>query len=169
MAYDFALENFLEGPINASDDSRVVEFILGFDVQNDVIQKDIIVVMSVLLAPTDREDTLELCFGIRLKTEDETTLYASDLDYSVEGATKYIPSAYKDQVLMLICEAVTLLVSTTMPSYITMETFYANLPPKALKKYDIIGAKIVVCGYMVGDQFRNPDDGINYWLFEKRN
>jgi|GEM_PF-5995142 len=169
MAYEFDLDRVLSGPIDTADGARVVEFILGFDVQNDIVHKDIIVVMSVLLAPTDREDTLELCFGIRLKTEDETTLYASDLDYSVESAVKYIPRRYKDQVLMLICEAVMMLVSIMSPNNIIMETFYSNLPPKALKKYDIIGAKIISCGYMVGDQFRNPEDGINYWLFEKRN
>ncbi len=70
--------------------------------------------------------------------------------------------------MALICAAISRLVAEVMPEQITMETYYANLPSEALKKYDVIGAKIIAAGYVVGDAFRH-NDGVNYWLFKKRN
>ena len=55
-----------------------------------------------------------------------------------------------------------------MPSFIAMETFYPDLPPEALGKYNVIGAGVIVCGYVVDDSFRDEASGINYWLFKKR-
>jgi len=55
-----------------------------------------------------------------------------------------------------------------MPSFIAMETFYSNLPPQALGKYNVIGAGVIVCGYVVEGSFRDEASRINYWLFKKR-
>lgn len=163
MAYEFDLQDHIEGPISQIDGSHVAEFILGFDAEQDTI-----VVMSILLVPTDRSDTLELCFGIRLKRDVGVVRHVSEPDYSVEGSLEYVPREYKDEVLMRIGTAITLLVSSVMPENITMETYYANLPPRALTKYDSVEASIMTCGYLVADAFRNPDDGINYWLFTRK-
>jgi hypothetical protein len=169
MAYEFDLQE-IEGPIEEADGSKVVEFILGFDADSDTI-----VVMSVMMVPTDRTDTLELCFGIRTKTPEQnyggivSLGEISPPDYSREGSQKYIPTEYKLEVLSRIAEAVSRLAAHAMPNYITMETFYADLPLKALEKYDVIGGKIIACGYTIEDQFRDPPNhGIDYWLFKKR-
>jgi hypothetical protein len=161
MAYEFGLQE-TEGPFAENDGSHVVEFILGFDAEADTI-----VVMSVMLVPTDREDTLELCFGIRTKVGADIS-GVSPPDYSKEGSDKYIPKERKSEILVRVAEAVESVVAGTRPRYITMETFYANLPPAALEKYAVIGARIIANGYIIADSFRDQDSGINYWLFEKR-
>lgn len=61
--------------------------------------------------------------------------------------------------------AVNDLVSKLKPSYITMETYYGNLPNKALRKYEDIEDKIESCGYRCLDHFRAADSGIDYWFF----
>ncbi len=159
MAYEFELHE-LEGPFTDAEGSKIVEFILGFDAEASVV-----VVMSVMLVPTEQADTLELCFGIRRKDDAGNV---NRPDYSKEGSATYIPKGSKNDVLESISRAVSTVVSDTMPEQIIMETFYANLPPEALTKYSVIGAKIIVCGYIVEEDFRDPDSGINYWLFKKR-
>jgi hypothetical protein len=159
MAYDFDLQD-PEGPFVEADGSRVVEFILGFEDDTDTI-----IVMSVLLVPTDRKDTLELCFGIRAKVGPEPHISAPD--YSKDGSYKYIPRERRTTVLASICESIQRLVETEKPPYITMETFYADLPAEALRKYDMVELQIRFNDYVIEDKFRAPD-GINYWLFRKR-
>jgi hypothetical protein len=99
MAYEFDLQE-IEGPIEEADGSKIVEFILGFDADLDTI-----VVMSVMMVPTDRTDTLELCFGIRTKDYGRIILDGaiSPPDYSREGSQKYIPTEYKLEILPRIC------------------------------------------------------------------
>jgi hypothetical protein len=161
MAYEFDLGD-LEGPYTDSEGSQIVEFVLGVDPDTDTV-----VVMSVILFPTTQEDVLELCFGIRTKTGPDLSRI-SEPDYGKEGAKKYIPRDKRADVLAKIEESVSRVVSAKMPSFIAMETFYSNLPPEALKKYSIIGASVIVCGYVVDDSFRYESSGINYWLFRKR-
>jgi hypothetical protein len=159
MSYEFELHE-LEGPFTDAEGSRIVEFILGFDAEADAV-----VVMSVMLVPTDRTDTLELCFGIRTKNEEGNV---SPPNYSKEGRDKYVPKASRATVLASVKAAITAVVSDAAPDYIVMETFYGNLPTEALKKYDVIGASVIVCGYLVADSFRADDTGINYWIFKRR-
>lgn len=120
--------------------------------------------MSVLLVPTEREDTLELCFGIRVKTGE----VVSEPDFSAESSRRYIPDEHRKTVLAYIFRCVTMLGLFYKSDYITMETFYPNLEPKALRKYDGVTQSLERAGYTLRDQFRNPEDGIDYWLYEKR-
>ena len=159
MAYEFNL-GALEGPYTDDQWAHIVEFILGMDAAQNVV-----VVMSVILFPTDNPDVLELCFGIRTKGE---TFGISEPDYGKESAAKYIPKNQRADVLQKIKEAVESIVSSKMPAYIAMETYYPNLPPEALTKYSVIGAGIIILGYVIEDQFRDPESGINYWFFRKR-
>jgi hypothetical protein len=161
MAYEFDLGD-PEGPYTDSEGSQIVEFVLGVDPETDTV-----VVMSVILFPTKQEDTLELCFGIRTKTGPDLSR-VSEPDYGKEGAEKYIPRDKRAAVLARIKQSISSVVSAKMPSLIAMETFYPDLPPQALKKYDGIVASVIVCGYVVEDSFRYEASGINYWLFKKR-
>jgi hypothetical protein len=47
-----------------------------------------------------------------------------------------------------------------------METYYPNLPDKALQKYETITALITVA-YDLLDRFRDEISGIDYWFFAK--
>lgn len=161
MAYEFDLGE-IEGPYTDSENSQIVEFVLGVDPDTDTVA-----VMSVILFPTTRDDTLELCFGIRTKTGADLSRI-SEPDYGREGAEKYIPRDKRAAVLARIRESVSSVVSAKMPSFIAMETFYSNLPPQALGKYNVIGAGVIVCGYVVEGSFRDEASRINYWLFKKR-
>jgi hypothetical protein len=151
MAYEFDLGD-LEGPYTDSEGSQIVGHGCG-DVRHTV--------------PTTQQDTLELCFGIRTKAGVELSR-VSGPDYGKEGAEKYIPRERRADVLAKIMDSVSSVVSAAMPGLIAMETFYPDLPPEALKKYSLIGASVIVCGYLLEDSFRDDASGINYWLFRKR-
>ena len=123
MAYEFDLGE-LEGPYTDSENSHIVEFVLGVDPDRDTVA-----VMSVILFPTTREDTLELCFGIRTKIGADLS-QVSEPDYGKEGAQKYIPRERRADVLAKIMDSVSSAVSAAMPGLIAMETFYPDLPRK---------------------------------------
>jgi hypothetical protein len=91
------------------------------------------------------------------------SLAGSEPDYGKEGAEKYIPRERRADVLAKTMDSVSSVVSAAMPSLIAMETFYPNLPPEALKKYSLIGASVIVCGYVLEDSFRDDASRINYW------
>lgn len=158
MAYEFQIDE-LEGPYTDEEGSQIVEFILGFDVEQDSI-----VVMAVILFPTTDPNALELCFGIRTKTASGEV---SGPDYGREGADLYIPREYRAQVLAKVRESIALVVAAALPASIVMETFYPALPPQALQKYDGVAAAVIGCGYRLEDSFRDTENGINYWLFGK--
>jgi hypothetical protein len=164
MAYEFDLGE-IEGPYTDNEGSQIVEFVLGVDPDTDTV-----VVMSVILFPTERSDTFELCFGIRTKTVValDGSADVSEPDYRNEGAKKYIPDSYRSEVLAQVRNCVSSIVKAKMPDFITMETFYPYLPPQALAKYSIIEASIISQGYILADSFRHESFGINYWLFKKR-
>jgi hypothetical protein len=73
MDYQFDLQRTLQPTvlIDAAG-SRAIEFTLGF-----VPDQDTIIVMSVMLIPTERPDVFELCFGIRAKEITNEILLAS--------------------------------------------------------------------------------------------
>jgi hypothetical protein len=164
MAYEFDLGD-IEGPYTDSEGSQIVEFVLGVDSDADTV-----VVMCVILFPTERPDTLELCFGIRTKTvvASDGSVDVSKPDYRNEGAKKYIPDHYRSEVLAKVKDCVSRIVGVKMPDFIAMETFYPYLPPQALAKYTTIGASIIAQGFILADSFRQESSGINYWLFKKR-
>jgi hypothetical protein len=152
----------LEGPFTDGEGSRVVEFVLGIDVDLNTVA-----VMSVILFTTEDNDKLELCFGIRTKSGANLSK-VSPPDYSKEAADLYIPKAARERVLSLINSAIGLVVDARKPSFIIMETFYPNLEERALRKYDSITKALRVIGYPIRDSWRDEYTNIDYWLFERR-
>jgi hypothetical protein len=120
--------------------------------------------MAVMLTCTERDDTLELHFGIRTRISDGP---ASPPDYSKEGADLYIPKLSRQIVRDLIRACVIHVVPDADPKYIVMETFYPNLPDRALQKYAAICGAIQICGYELIEEFRDETSGINYWAFSR--
>jgi hypothetical protein len=160
MAYEFDLGE-LESIFMDADGSHVMEFVLGVDPDEDAV-----VVMSVILFPTDEPDILELCFGIRIKSGPDLSV-VSEPDYNSDAGKRYIPKEWRKMVLARVGNATSNMIGNILPKKVIMETFYANLPPEALTKYEAIGTRIAIWNYEIEDSFR-AENGVNYWLFKKR-
>lgn len=162
MAYEFDIEVDPDPPFTDNLSLEIVEFALGYDVDADLV-----VVMSVMLVPTSDPEAHDLRFGIRENSRSKEWRVGG-LDYTKECVDKYIPREWRAFVLMQVRRAVRTLVDKVKPDNITMETYYAGLEQKALKKYDLICAAVYGCGYILEDQFRDEESQKNYWLFTKR-
>lgn len=160
MAYEFDIEVEHEAPFADNLGVEIVEFALGYDPDADLV-----VVMSVMLTPVD--GAYDLRFAIRENSKSKEWK-AGPPDYTKETVDKYVPKEWRPFVLNQIARAVRSLVRKVKPDNITMETYYAGLEPKALRKYDVICAAVYSCGYDLGDQFRDADSQKNYWLFTKQ-
>jgi hypothetical protein len=109
------------------------------------------------------EDVFDLRFGIRerdLKHEWKV----SAPDYTRECADRRIPKEHRKAVAGLLCQSLGVLTKHSGAKHLTMETFYANLPDKALRKYQEICSFLGGCGFELRDEFRDPDSGRNYWF-----
>jgi hypothetical protein len=160
MAYEFDIETDPEAPFTDNLGVEIVEFALGYD-----LDLDIAVVMSVMLVPID--EAHDLRFGIREKSL-VSDWKVSAPDYSKETVNNFIPKVWRAFVTNQIARAVRKLVDLIEPENITMETYYAGLEPKALKKYETISNAVHSCGYETNDQFRHETSKKDYWLFTKR-
>jgi hypothetical protein len=136
-----------------------IEFTLGY-----LPAENAIVVMSVMLIPTDESGILELCFGIRRKEVTERGFIISEPDYSKEAVDAFIPQQDCSTVHRYITDCTYHLVDEVFPPHILMETFYTKLPVKALTKYEAIVETVIRCGYRLDDHFRD-DEGRDYWSF----
>ena len=165
MAFEFELEDDFEGPLIEDDGTWLIDIALGYDTEDDLA-----VVMSVMLVPGDAylegqaSNVFDLQFGIRRKWPDRT----SAPDFDKQAGRQFIPPERNAEVLMAIRRAVMWLVDAVRPTDLTMETYHADLDPKALKKYELICAGLVEVGYEVADAFREPSNGINYWYLRRR-
>jgi hypothetical protein len=165
MAYIFDLQDApLDAPFVGIFDVETVEFALGYDVDAETV-----VLMSVMLVPgasylDDKlEDVFDLRFGIRerdLKHEWKVT----PPDYTRECADKYIPKEHRKDVLDLMCKAIASLTEHSGAKHLTMETFYADLPDSALRKYKELCNFLEECGFELRDEFRDEASGKNYWF-----
>jgi hypothetical protein len=165
MAYIFDLETELpDAPFVDGFDVETIEFALGYDVDAEIAT-----VMSVMLVPGasyldgELEDVFDLRFGIRerdLKHEWKV----SPPDYARECADRCIPKGYRKAVTALLCGSLGILTKHSGAKHLTMETFYPNLPEKALRKYKEICNFLRGRGFELKDEFRDPDSGKNYWL-----
>lgn len=162
MAYEFDVEVDPDEPFTDNLGTEIVEFALGYDTDADLV-----VVMSVMLVSVDDPKAHDLRFGIREKSATQDWKVSAP-DYTKEGVDKYVPREWRTFVLMRIRSAIQALVTKVKPDSITMETYYAGLEQKALKKYDLVCAAVYGCGYDLGDQFRDPESQKNYWLFTKQ-
>jgi hypothetical protein len=165
MAYAFDLETELpDAPFVDGFDVETVEFALGYDVDAEIA-----VLMSMMLVPgasyldDHLDDVFDLRFGIRerdLKHEWKV----SAPDYTRETAVKYIPKEQRKAVTDLLCQSLGVLTKHSGAKHLTMVTFYANLPDKALKKYKEICNFLEGCGFELKEEFRDEDSGKNYWF-----
>jgi hypothetical protein len=57
-----------------------------------------------------------------------------------------------------------MLIEHSGAKFLTMETFYAHLPDKALTKYQTICNLLESCGFEMREEFRDHDSGKNYWF-----
>jgi hypothetical protein len=165
MTYKFDLERDFEAtPFIDGLGTAVIEFALGYD-----LERDKVIVMSVLLVRGDSylegkiANVFDLQFGTRER--DVTSGEVGGLDFSAASAATWIPAQFRSDVAQVLLEAIGALIAAIKPTYVTMETYYGNLPPKALKKYTIICEKFAANGYTIYDQFRDATSGIDYWLF----
>jgi hypothetical protein len=160
MSYVFELDSVLTDVFVDNQGTSIVEFALGFDLDEDEI-----VLFSVTLGPTDARGASDLRFGIRTRHA-EKEWKITGLEFSRERVLKCVPDHARREVRMLLLEAVSRLAHACPDIRITMETYYPNLPKEALRKYDDICNILEYHGFPVETKFRG-DDGIDYWLFTK--
>ena len=165
MAFQFELEQDFEAPRQEAPDMWVIDIALGYD---DV--RPVSAVMSVILVQGDSylegavTNAFDLQFGIRVRRLDSV----SKFDFRKETGVEFIPRERNKDVLAAIRRAAISLVSVVRPDHLTMETYYGDLEPKALKKYEDICADLTGIGYEVADAFKGTLDGINYWYLRRR-
>jgi hypothetical protein len=159
MAYVFDLDNQLSPVFVDNLGTSIVEFALGYDLDSNEI-----ILFSVTLGPSDG-GVSDLRFGIRTR-DAEKDWKVGGLDFSRKRVLECIPSKARKVVQDLLLAAVSELAKATNDERITMETYYANLPPEALEKYENITTILIFNGFSVETKFRDVD-GVDYWLYSK--
>jgi hypothetical protein len=161
MSYEIDVEP-AEPPFTDNLGVEHVEFTLGYD-----LDRDVAIVMSVMLVPVDDPQAHDLRFGIREKdlTKDWKV---SAPDYSKEAVDAYIPKVWRAFVSLRLQRAVEKLLETIEPETVTMETYYSRLPEKALKKYEVISAAAHRSNYVTSERFRDDGTQKDYWVFTKK-
>ena len=101
MAYEFDIETDPDPPFTDNLGIEFVEFALGYD-----LDRDIAVVMSVMLVPID--EAHDLRFGIREKSL-VSDWKVSAPDYSKEAVDSYIPKVWRAFVANQIARAKSML------------------------------------------------------------
>jgi hypothetical protein len=160
MAYEFDLESDPEPPFSDALGTEIVEFALGYDLDDDLA-----IVMSVMLVPID--EAFDLRFGIRQKSLSQDWKVSAP-DYSKECVDQYVPKQWRSLVAHQLHSAIVTLLGSVNPENVTMETYYSSLEPKALEKYEEICGVMTTCGYDTADQFRDGTSLKDYWFFQKR-
>jgi hypothetical protein len=172
MAYIFEVEADFSPAIKIGDD-YVLDFALGYELEtSEIITMSVMLVAgdSYLAEPLDkapaRENAIyDLQFGIRVHSAHNGSV--SGPNFTIEATRKYIPDYARSDVAAVLHSAITRIIRDVRPHFLTMETFYPNLPDKALRKYQAISAVIEGCGYKVADAFQDGTNGVNYWFFSR--
>ena len=165
MAYIFDLEtvDFRATPFVDTSGTSVIDFALGYNPEANTV-----VLMSVMLVAGESylegklPDIRDLQFGIRVRNLAHDTI--SPPDFSSTSAGLFIPNDARQLVLANIHYVIIALLRYSWPPYLTMETYYPNLPDKALQKYGTIAA-LITGAYDLLDRFRDEASGIDYWFF----
>jgi hypothetical protein len=140
-----------------------IDFRLGL-----LLRRDEVVLMSVVLVPgssflDDLDGIYDLRFGIRTASI-EYSWKVSGLYFDQKIVNQAIPKKYREDALRLLKSAIRTLVSTVEPPQITMSTYDAELPEKALVKYVEIESLLHTMGYRTVDAYQG-DDGKHRWHF----
>ena len=162
MAYVVDIESdFDRTPSEDAFGGQSLRFILGQD-----LAAEIMVVMDVAFICKER-GIYDLRFGV-----DEISLsregFNSGMDYSIEYSKRYVPHPHRPDVLRLLLEAIESILRKTKPKKLTMQSFYGQLPDKALRKYHMICEVMDRNEYKVASYFRHGTKGVHYWLFERK-
>lgn len=168
MSYIFDLEtDFSDEPFTDALGTHIIEFVLGFDVAQGRA-----IIMSVMLVPGGSflrppvKGVYDLRFGLR-ERDMEHTWKVTPPDYTRDAVEKYIPPECRDEVKIELLKSIKYIVGRIRPDGLTMETFYPNLPDKALGKYAGICELICQSGYEMADQFKDGNNGKNYWFLKQ--
>ena len=79
---------------------------------------------------------------------------------------RYVRETHRAEVLDAVCRASTLLIGRARPKIITMSTFDAGLPERALDKYRRLASAVQSEGYTCRRSVVD-EDGRLQWLFER--
>ncbi len=162
MGYKVDLEtDFDREPFEDAWGGYSISFVLGDDADSDLI-----VFMTVELTRRGVSSIFDLRFG----TEEREIVregWSFGLDYSIEQSKRYIPAPLRPVVLELLLEAIACLVAKAAPDKFTMQSFYPNLPAKAMVKYHRICDILSQNGYEVCEDFQG-NGGKRYWLFRRK-
>jgi hypothetical protein len=107
----------------------------------------------------------DIRFGIEEREADKLD-WTVGMDYSIECSRRCIPKEHRPAVLEYIVESLGLMVDQCLPRKVTMESFYRNLPDKALRKYERISEMMVGRGF-TAVKHRDGTTEKDYWLFER--
>lgn len=157
MTFRFQLETDFDPPETDALGVTYVEFALGYD-----LDAGIAVVMSVMLVKVD--EAYDLRFGIR-EIDSRMTWKVSAPDYSKEAVKRYIPRDQRAAVAAELQKAVEILINDVRPDYVTMETYYPDLPARARRKYALIELAMIGCNYRMADRFCDETTNKYHWLF----
>ena len=148
--------------------TATIEFGLGYDLDTNIIALMSVMLVSYVahaLGP-EYEGAYDFEFGIR-EQDGERKWKVTAVDFTRETTAKYVSKTDRKLVLSLICTALKHLVRDVRPDSITMSTYYANLPPKGLRKYEPVCEGICECGYVQAECFDGAD-GRRNWGFKRK-
>jgi len=160
MTYRYDLETDADPPFTDALGTQIVEFAVGYDLDEDKA-----VLMSVMLVPIGEAHDLRFRYREQDLSKDWKV---SAPDYSREAVKKYVPKKNRFEVLTQLLRAVLALLGAVSPENITMETFTLNLPEEAGPKYHAIRSVLEADGYRTEQHFRDETTGKDYWLFKRR-
>jgi hypothetical protein len=151
MAIVFQVDEAFEpAPFIDNMGTTIAEFELGQE------PPDSVVVMSTMLLPgaacqegADYIGAFDLRFGIRLRDAEHDWKFTAP-DFTTEARDKYIRPEDRAIVRAGICKALGALLQFRSPEQVTMSTYYANLPPEGLAKYNDI------CAQSIGVESASP-------------
>src|SRR5438046_2329294 len=168
MAFQFDLESDFDQVYVDRHGTKIIDFALGYD-----LDENIVVLMSVMLVSGESylknefAGIYDLQFGIRQRSLSGVE-HLTPPDFGNQSSLKYIPRSKRADILKILKVALACLLLDTQVRFVTMETYYGHLPAKAMRKYAAICEVIAKCGYSQIDTFRDPETGIDYWLFGRQ-
>lgn len=167
MPINFAVDaGYVPTPFIDALGVTLVEFDLAEEDQVGVAVMSVMLIPGAACQPGPEYTTAyDLRFGIRLRDLEHDWKFTPP-DFSVESRDKYIRREDRPLVRSGIERATKALIEYRHPALVTMSTYYPNLCPRGLAKYDGICRELGNCGYETTEMF-DGEDGKRYWLFSR--